>query len=113
MAEHITIRHAAGNWTVRVAGAVLGESTNALELLEGDYPPVVYFPKTDIAMAFLEPSDKTSTCPFKGVASYYSIEAKSGTIKDAVWTYEDPIDEAAGIKGYLAFYGDKVAIEQV
>ncbi len=113
MADHITIRPASGNWTVRAGGAVLGESTAALELQEGDYPPVIYFPRSDIAMAFLEPSDITSTCPYKGKATYYSIVAKSGLIRDAVWSYEDPLDAVAGIKGYLAFYTTKVAVEEV
>jgi len=113
MADHITIRPAKGNWTVRAGGAVLGESTNALELQEGDYPPVIYFPKADIAMAFLEPSDTTSSCPHKGIATYYSIEAKSGPIKDAVWSYEDPLEGVAQIKDYLAFYTSKVAVEEV
>ncbi len=113
MADHITIRPASGNWTVRAGGAVLGESTAALELQEGDYPPVIYFPRSDIAMAFLGPSDITSTCPYKGKATYYSIVAKSGLIKDAVWSYEDPLDAVAGIKGYLAFYTTKVAVEEV
>ncbi|MFG5383458.1 DUF427 domain-containing protein [Yoonia sp. R2-816] len=113
MADHIKIRPAKGNWTVRAGGAVLGESSNALELTEGDYPSVIYFPRADIAMAFLEPSDTTSTCPHKGVASYYSIAAKSGLIKDAVWSYEDPHDGVAAIKDHLAFYPSKVAIEEV
>lgn len=113
MADHIKIRPATGNWTVRAGGAVLGESTNALELIEGDYPPVIYFPRSDIAMAFLEPSKTVSTCPFKGTANYYSIIAKSGEIKDAVWSYEDPKTEVAEIKDHLAFYGNKVAVEEV
>ena len=113
MADHIKIRPASGNWTVRAGGAVLGESSNALELIEGDYPPVIYFPRSDIAMAFLEPSDTTSTCPYKGVASYYSIAAKSGLIKDAVWSYEAPLEGVAEIKDHLAFYPSKVAIEEV
>lgn len=113
MADHIKIRPATGNWTVRAGGAVLGESTNALELTEGDYPPVIYFPRSDIAMAFLEPSDTTSTCPYKGGAQYFSIIAKSGEIKDAVWSYENPKPEVAQIKGYLAFFTSKVAVEEV
>jgi len=113
MTDHIKIRPAAGNWTVRAGGAVLGETNQALELLEGDYPPVVYFPRSDIAVAFLEPSETTSVCPHKGTATYYSIVAKSGPIKDAVWSYEDPNAEIAVIKGYLAFYPSKVAIENV
>jgi uncharacterized protein (DUF427 family) len=113
MADHITIRPAQGQWVICAGGAVLGESEAALELLEGSYPPVVYFPRSDIAMAFLEKSPTTSTCPHKGVASYYSIVAQNGPISDAVWSYETPLDGVAPIAGYLAFYPNKVQVEQV
>ena len=113
MADHIQIRPVNGTWVVRAGGAVLGESTNALELTEGDYPGVIYFPRADIAMAFLEPSDTKTTCPHKGEASYLSIIAKSGAIKDAVWTYEAPKAGVEAIAGYLAFYKDKVTVEEV
>jgi len=113
MTDHIKIRPASGTWVVRAGGAVLGESTNALELSEGDYPPVIYIPRDDIAMAFLEPTDTKSTCPYKGEASYFSIIAKSGEIKDAAWSYENPIDAVAEIKNHLAFYTNKVAVEEV
>ena len=113
MADHIKIRPAAGTWVVRAGGAVLGESTNALELNEGDYPPVIYIPRDDIAMAFLDASDTTSHCPYKGDASYFSIIAKSGEIKDAAWSYENPKAGLEEIKGHLAFYTDRVAVEEV
>lgn len=113
MADHIKIRPASGTWVVRAGGAVLGESKQALELTEGDYAPVIYFPRDDIAMAFLDPSDTNSTCPHKGEASYFDIVAKSGPIKDAAWSYEAPKDGIAEIAGYLAFYTSKVAVEEV
>lgn len=113
MSDHITIRKAPGKWSVRSGGAVLGESANALELSEGDYDPVIYFPREDIAMAFLEPSKTRSHCPWKGDAHYYTIIAKSGAIEDAVWSYEDPKEGMEQIKDCLAFYKNKVAVEQV
>lgn len=113
MTENITVSPAEGTWVVRVAGAVLGESNAALSLAEGDYDPVIYFPRGDVAMAFLEPSSTTSECPHKGTATYFSIEAKSGTLTDAVWTYEAPKPAVKQIAGYLAFQGEKVAVEQV
>ena len=113
MTDDIKIRPAGGTWAVRAAGAVLGESRNALELIEGNYPPVVYFPRGDIAMAFLDPSETTSSCPQKGTASYYSIIAKSGEMKDAAWSYEGPNDAVAQIKDYLAFFPGKAAVEQL
>ena len=114
MADHIKIRPASGTWVVRAAGAVLAETRQALELTEGDYPPVIYFPRGDIAMAFLEPSSSSSHCPFKGDASYYSIIAKSGEIKDAAWSYESPKPGVDEIKDHIAFYKtEKVAVEEV
>jgi uncharacterized protein (DUF427 family) len=114
MAPKITIRQAPGTWVVRAGGAVLGESDAALELTEGDYPPVIYFPRGDIAMAFLDATDHATTCPWKGDASYFSIVTKSTTIKNAAWSYETPKPEVARIKDHLAFYAsDQVAVEQV
>lgn len=114
MVDHITIRKATGTWTVRAGGAVLGESSKAMELVEGDYPPVIYFPRSDIAMAFLDASDKTSHCPRKGDARYFSVVTKSTTLENVVWSYEDPKEPAAAVKEYLAFHNvDEVTVEQL
>lgn len=114
MAAHITIRKAEGNWSVRAGGAVLGESGNALELIEGDYPPVIYFPRADIAMAFLDASDKSTHCPHKGDATYFSVVTKSTTLKDVVWSYESPMTDVARIKDHLAFYTNgEVTVEEL
>ena len=98
MPQDIKIRPATGTWVIRAAGAVIGESTNALELTEGDYPPVIYFPRGDIAMAFLDQTDQTSSCPFKGSATYFTIVAKSRPIKNVGWSYETPKAEVAAIR---------------
>ncbi|WP_370312924.1 DUF427 domain-containing protein [Sagittula sp.] len=111
---HISITPAVGTWVVRAGGAVLGESARALELREGDLPPVIYFPREDIGMAFLDATDHKTTCPHKGEASYFSIMSKSRTYENAVWSYENPKEEVAQIKDYLAFYvQDGVNVEQV
>ena len=114
MADYITIRPADGTWVIRAGGAVLGESDRALELTEGSYYPVIYFPREDLAMAFLEPSETTSHCPHKGDAVYFSIETKSTTLTDAAWSYETPKPGCEPIAGYIAFYAtDQVAVEQL
>lgn len=114
MADHIKIRKAEGTWVVRAGGAVLGESNDALELTEGDRPFVIYFPRGDIAMAFLDKTEHSTTCPHKGVASYFSIVTKSTTLTDAAWSYEDPKEGMERIKEYLAFYAsESVTVEQV
>ncbi|NCO85305.1 MAG: DUF427 domain-containing protein [Rhodobacterales bacterium] len=113
MSDYITIRPSHGHWVIRAGGAVLGETRAALELVEGHNPAVIYFPRSDVAMAFLEPSATRSTCPHKGEASYFSIIANSGAIKDAVWSYETPKPGVEAIAGYLAFYTNKVVVEQI
>lgn len=113
MADHIRITKAEGTWVVRAGGAVLAESKAALELLEGDHPGVIYFPRSDIGMEFLEKTDTSTHCPHKGQASYYAIHTKSAVIADAGWSYETPIGAVADIAGHLAFYDDKVTVEQL
>lgn len=110
----ISIAKAKGTWSVRAGGAVLGETQNALELTEEGHGPVIYFPREDIAMAFLDPSAHSTVCPAKGTASYYSIVTKSRTIDDAAWSYEAPNVDVDEIKGHLAFHvGDLVTVERV
>jgi uncharacterized protein (DUF427 family) len=114
MADHIKIRKAEGIWSVRAGGAVLGESSDALELTEGDYPAVIYFPRGDIAMAFLDRTDKTTHCPHKGDASYYSVVTKSTTLENVAWSYESPLEGMERIKDHMAFYSsENVTVEQI
>ncbi|PIE18334.1 MAG: hypothetical protein CSA65_05350 [Proteobacteria bacterium] len=113
MSAQFTIRPAGGTWVVRTGGAVIGESSEAIELLEGDYAPVIYFPRKDLAMAFLEPTEERSTCPRKGEAQYFDIEIKSGTIPNAAWSYAEPKEAVAQIKDHVAFYTEFVTIERV
>ncbi len=113
MSGNINIQAASGTWVVRAAGAVLGESNNALELTEDGYETVIYFPRGDISMAFFDQSDTASKCPHKGMATHFNLEAKSGTIADAAWSYENPIEAVAPIAGHLAFYTSKVTVEQL
>ena len=114
MSADITITPAEGTWVVRAGGAVIAETSNALELSEDGYPSVIYFPREDVAMAFLDATDHKTTCPKKGEASYFSIMSKSKTYENAVWSYETPKDAVAAIAGHLAFYTQEgVAVEHV
>ena len=111
MSDKFTVEPVTGTVVVRAGGAVIGESASALRLREGDYPPVLYLPRADMGMEFLDPSDHSTTCPHKGVASYFHIAAKSGRIENAAWSYEHPVAGAEAIAGHLAFYPDKATVE--
>jgi uncharacterized protein (DUF427 family) len=65
-------------------------------------------------MAFMDSSEKTTHCPHKGDASYFSVVTKSTTLKDVAWSYEAPKEDVARIKDHVAFYtGDSVTVEQL
>mgnify|MGYP005985064099 CR=1 FL=1 len=109
----ITIEPAKGTWSVRAQGAVIGETTNALILTEGDYEPVIYVPREDLQMVFFDPSDKTTTCPHKGDATYFHLIGKSRRQENVAWSYETPHKSVAAIKDHLAFHQDEVTVESV
>ncbi|MDE0695354.1 MAG: DUF427 domain-containing protein [Boseongicola sp.] len=114
MAKRFEVRPASGTWVVRARGAVLGESDSALEMVESEHAPVIYFPRTDIAMEFLDRSSKVTTCPWKGDAAHYSIATTDTTLRDVAWSYEAPLDSAAAIKNHVAFYPhDEIAVERL
>ncbi|MEZ5778384.1 MAG: DUF427 domain-containing protein [Paracoccaceae bacterium] len=113
MPDHIRIREPGGTWVVRAGGAVIAETTHAVELNENGHPPVIYFPRADVAMAFLDRSATSTTCPHKGEARYFTIVTKSKPITDAAWSYETPKAGLEAIAGHLAFYKDKVTIEAI
>lgn len=92
---------------------MLADSSHALRLEEASYPPVFYIPRSDVHMEMLAHSGRLTHCPYKGDASYFSIEGGGAHVRDAAWSYEHPYPAVAGIAGYLAFYPDKVAIETV
>ncbi len=110
MADHITITPAAATVAISAGGTALGSTTMALDLKEGSAPPVVYVPRADIDMSRLEKTTRSSTCPWKGVASYYSVHTAEGTLDNAVWSYETPLDGVRAIAGHLAFYPGKVTL---
>ena len=95
-----------GRVVIEANGVVLADTEHALLLKEASYPPVYYVPRADAQMANLVPTDHHTTCPFKGEASYFSIQ---GGAENAVWSYEHPYDEVLSIREHLAFYPNRVS----
>ena len=93
---------------VQLGGQTIAGTTNALILMESQHVPVYYFPRDDVQMSLLKETERTTFCPFKGEASYWSIAAGASTANDAVWSYQQPFDEADAIRDYLAFYWNKM-----
>jgi uncharacterized protein (DUF427 family) len=110
----VTITAVPGRVRVTFAGHVVADTTRALSLAEASYAPVMYVPPQDVDFAILERTDHKTRCPYKGEASYYTIRTGDRMARNAVWTYEQPIEAVAAIGKYLAFYPDRVdSLEQL
>ena len=96
---------------VRVGTEVLADSARALLVKETKHEPVVYIPREDVRLDLFERSEHRTFCPFKGEASYWTLSASGRRDENAVWSYEDPFDQVAGLKDYVAFYPDRVQVE--
>src|SRR5215472_1513285 len=104
----ITITRNAGRVRVTFAGHVVADTTRALTLKEGTYPAVHYIPRADADMSRLARTGHQTHCPYKGEASYFTIEAAGRSAENAVWSYEQPFPAMSEIKEYLAFYPNRV-----
>jgi uncharacterized protein (DUF427 family) len=96
---------------VRVNGEVVAETERPRIMFETGLPPRYYIPSEDVREDVLVGSQKTTRCPYKGVASYWSVEAGGERVEDLIWSYPEPIPEAAKIEGHLAFFNERVDLE--
>lgn len=80
-------------------GAVIAQSDKTI-IVEGNH----YFPLDAVNASYLRPTDTTSRCPWKGLATYYSLVVDGETNEDAAWTYVAPSEAAAAIRGHVAFW---------
>src|ERR1700744_1062137 len=106
--DHPISIEAAGQRVVVTAGdTLLADTADALALREAGYPAILYVPRADVDAARLQPSETHTYCPYKGDASYASVQTDDGPIEDALWFYEEPYAAVAEIAGHVAFYADK------
>ncbi len=80
-------------------GVTIAESDDTI-VVEGNH----YFPPDSINRDYLEPSDHQSRCPWKGLASYYSVAVNGEVNEDAAWYYPEPMEAASQIKDHVAFW---------
>lgn len=106
----ITITRSDLHVEVVVNGETVAASDRPVLLEETGLPTRFYLPREDVHTAVLRPSASETVCPFKGQASYWSVEVGGESFADLVWSYEQPIPEAEGIAGLMCFYNERVDI---
>jgi uncharacterized protein (DUF427 family) len=97
--------------TVTFGGKIIANSTNAFDLDEPGAPLRVYIPRADVDAGVLRDSGTHTHCPYKGDASYYSLQSETAEAKDAAWYYPEPCPLVEPIRDYLAFWGDQIRYE--
>jgi len=106
--EHQVIEsHVQGRLRAQLGADVLAESDDVIEVDEDGNPPRYYFPRDSVRMDRMSASDTHTYCPFKGEASYFTLDFLDGLMPDAAWTLKDPYDEHADLKDRVAFYSEK------
>jgi uncharacterized protein (DUF427 family) len=95
---------------VEIDGVTVADSNQPRILFETGLPPRYYVPLTDVRMDLLRPSDTQTHCPYKGTASYWSVDTGQAVHTDVVWIYRTPLPESQKIAGLACFYNEKVDI---
>jgi uncharacterized protein (DUF427 family) len=96
---------------VSVEGVVLAETTRAKGLYETGLPIRWYLPPEDVRVDLLQPSDTRTTCAYKGHATHWSARIGDRVVPDIGWSYEDPWRDAMDVRGYIAFYNERVDLD--
>jgi uncharacterized protein (DUF427 family) len=93
---------------VEIDGVTVADSRQPRILFETGLPPRYYLPPTDVRMDLLRPSQAESHCPYKGAASYWSVDTGQAEHRDIVWMYRIPLAESQKIAGLACFYNERV-----
>jgi uncharacterized protein (DUF427 family) len=96
------------NVRIIFGGETLADSKRVRLLREDGVLPVYYFPEQDVRQEFMVATDHKTRCPYKGEASYWSLEVAGKTADNAVWSYRDPLPEANGLKNHFGFEWNKM-----
>jgi uncharacterized protein (DUF427 family) len=94
---------------VSLGGEVLASTERAVLVFETGLPVRYYIPEADVT-ARLTPTDLSTACPYKGIASYWSVEAGGASHENLVWAYRYPVREAEPVRDLLCFFNEKVDI---
>jgi uncharacterized protein (DUF427 family) len=108
--HRVDILHSSRHVRVEVDGVMVADSVRPAILFETGLPPRYYLPLSDVRTDLLTPTASQTHCPYKGKATYWSVDAGQGTRPDLVWAYRAPLPESQKIAGLACFYNEKTDI---
>lgn len=100
--RHVKVSH---------AGEVVAETTKPVLLFETGVATRFYVPAVHVRLDCLSRSDRLSSCPYKGFASYYSITVNGSELENSAWTYQTPFPSVTSIAGMICFYTNRLVVE--
>jgi uncharacterized protein (DUF427 family) len=95
---------------IEIDGVPVADSTQPRILFETGLPPRYYLPMNDLRLDLLRPSESKSQCPYKGTASYFSVEVDGNVTPDVVWYYPTTVPESQKVAGLACFYDERVDV---
>jgi uncharacterized protein (DUF427 family) len=93
---------------VEIDGVIVAESSHPTLLFETGLPTRYYFPKPDVRLDLLVPTESSSGCPYKGTARYWSVVIGDTVHADYAWAYDYPLPESIRVAGLICFYNERV-----
>jgi uncharacterized protein (DUF427 family) len=108
--KRIDVRRSSRHVVVSLGDVVLADSHAPRILAEGSLPLRWYLPRADVRLDLLTRTDTTTTCPFKGRASYWSYEPAGEAGRDLAWTYERPLPKAEAVREHVCFWNERTDI---
>ena len=107
--HRVDVRRSTRHVRIELDGVVIAESTRPVLLFETSLPLRIYLPREDLRLA-LHPSERRTVCPYKGRASYWSVEVGGELVEDLAWSYEEPLPSVGAIAGLVAFWNERVDV---
>ena len=106
--KRVDVLHSSRHVRVAVAGELVADTRRPSLLFETGLPTRYYVPKADVRMDLLVPTETETRCPYKGVATYYSVQIGSTVVRDIAWCYRHPIPECSKIENLVCFFNERV-----
>jgi uncharacterized protein (DUF427 family) len=107
--HRVDIRRSSRQVRIELDGELLAESSRPHLVFETSLPVRFYLPPDDLRLP-VRPAEKRTRCAYKGEAFYVSLELEGGVRSDLAWSYDNPLPDAAPLKGLVAFFDEKVDV---